>query len=374
MLKIYSRILISAWKTFGVGIIFLRWLFLAPLFVGFTHLTLFLDNIFFSPYRQVEVKNPVFIIGHPRSGTTFLHRLLTQTNDFAVFRLWHILLPSLTARTLLKPLVSYLSQTSLATLYPDEVGHKLTLNSEEEEEVLFMHKLDTQFVLLSTPLAFDDREHPEIRFHDRQPQARRQSSIEFFKSCLQRHIFYTGKAQIVAKPNYSIQRLKTLMAEFPDAKFIYLVRSPYETILSHLSLHRSMFDHHWGLDNIPADKLRRYFERRYRYNIELYRYFYELQKNREIPEDRVMVVKYHSLRSNLAETFAKIITFTGIQPSDRLRAAIEKQDKIQGDYHRKHKIVELEEFGLTRSRIAKDLSFVFEEYELENYREQTIAS
>ena len=105
MLKIYYRILISTWKTFGFGVIFLRWLLLGPLFVFFTNLTLFLDNIFFPQYRKVEVKNPVFIIGHPRSGTTFLHRLLTQTNDFAVFQLWHILLPSLTARVLLKPIM-----------------------------------------------------------------------------------------------------------------------------------------------------------------------------------------------------------------------------------------------------------------------------
>ena len=363
MLKIYCRILISTWKTFGFGVIFLRWLLLAPLFVFFTNFTLFLDNIFFPQYRKVEIKNPVFIIGHPRSGTTFLHRLLTQTNDFAVFQLWHILLPSLTARFLLKPIVSYLSKTSFATLYPDEVGHKLTLNTEEEEEVLFLHKLDTQFVLLLTPLAFDDLEHPELRFHDQQSEARRQSSVKFFRGCLQRQIFYTGKKQIIAKPNYSIQRIKTLMEEFPDAKFVYLVRSPYQTIPSHLSLHRSMLDHHWGLKNIPLYKLKQYFERRYQYNIELYQYFCKLQKNKEIPEERLMVIRYDLLRSNLAEVFQKIIAFTEIQPSDKLRTIVEKQDKTQHNYQRKHKVMELEDFGLTQARIAEDLSFIFQEYD-----------
>lgn len=219
--------------------------------------------------------------------------------------------------------------------------------------------------MVSTPLAFDDLEHPELRFHDRQPAARRQSSVKFFRGCLQRQIFYTGKEQIVAKPNYSIQRIKTLMEEFPDAKFIYLVRSPYETIPSHLSLHRSIFDHYWGLENIPSDKLRRYFERRYQYNVELYRYFYELQKNKEIPEERVMVIGYDLLRSNLADTFEKIIVFTGIQPSDRLREIVEKQEKMQQDYQRKHKVMELEDFGLTQGEIAEDLSFVFQEYDLD---------
>ena len=34
------------------------------------------DDLLFPGYRSQEVKQPVFIIGNPRSGTTFLHRLL----------------------------------------------------------------------------------------------------------------------------------------------------------------------------------------------------------------------------------------------------------------------------------------------------------
>ncbi len=370
MLKLYYHILNSCWQTFGFGLIFWRWLFLVPIFQIFTNLTLFLDRIFFPNYGEILIKNPVFIIGHPRSGTTFLHRLLTQTGDFAVFEAWHIFFPSLTARVLLKPIITYLSQSDRSTIYPKHVGHELTLNTVEEEEVLFIHKLDTQFVMLGTPLAFDDREHPEIRFHDQQPESHRKSSVRFFKGCLQRQILYTGKEQIVAKPNYSIHRIKTLMEEFPDAKFIYVVRSPYETIPSHLSLHHNIFDHQWGIENIPPDKLKRYFERRYRYNIELYRYFYELQKNGEIPKNRVMVLRYDLLRSDLYQTFEKIVDFTGIKTSDQLRQTIDDQAQIQKDYQRKHQVVELEEFGLTREQIAEDLSFVFEEYGFDKNSEQ----
>jgi hypothetical protein len=37
-----------------------------------------LDEIFFPNYRMQEVKSPVFIIGNPRSGTTFTHRLIEK--------------------------------------------------------------------------------------------------------------------------------------------------------------------------------------------------------------------------------------------------------------------------------------------------------
>lgn len=366
MLKIYYRILISAWHTFGFGPVFLRWLIVMPLFAAFTSITLFLDNIFFPQYKNVEIKQPIFLIGHGRSGTTFLHRLLNQTGEFAVFELWHLLFPALTARILVKPLIKFLIKTKQDTIYPKQVGHELTLTTVEEEEVLFLHKLDTQFVLFASPLGFDDQEHPEIRFHDQQPAARRKSSVKFFKECLQRQILYTGKAQIIAKPNYSIHRIKTLIEEFPDAKFVYLVRSPYETIPSHLSLHRNIFDNQWGIKNIPIYKLMQYYQRRYNYNIDLYRYFYQCQKEQEIPANQVMIVRYDALHSDLYQIFEDIIEFTGIHCSEALHQAVLTQEKSQKNYKRAHKVIDVEEFGITESQIQVDLSFVFEEYNLEN--------
>lgn len=373
MLKIYYRILISAWQTFGFGLVFLRWLIVMPLFSGFTAITLFLDNLFFPQYKAVEIKQPVFLIGHGRSGTTFLHRLLNQTGEFAVFELWHLLFPALTARILIKPLIQFLIKTKRDTIYPKQVGHELTLTTVEEEEVLFLHKLDTQFALFVSPLGFDNQEHPEIRFHDQQPTARRKESVNFFKACLQRQILYTGKPQIVAKPNYSIHRIKTLIEEFPDAKFVYLVRSPYETISSHLSLHRNIFDNQWGIENIPTAKLMRYYQRRYRYNVDLYRYFFQCQKEQEIPADQVMVVRYDSLHSDLYGTFEKLVKFTGISCSENLRHAVLKQSQSQRDYKRTHTVMDVEEFGITQAQITEDLSFVFKEYQLKNLREPSVS-
>ena len=41
-----------------------------------TWLSFGLDEIFYPAYRQQVVKKPLFIVGNPRSGTTFLHELL----------------------------------------------------------------------------------------------------------------------------------------------------------------------------------------------------------------------------------------------------------------------------------------------------------
>jgi omega-hydroxy-beta-dihydromenaquinone-9 sulfotransferase len=361
MLKWYYRILVSAWKTFGFGSVFLHSLLVLPPFFYFTRLTLFLDRIFFPQYRNLTIKSPVFLLGG-RSGTTFLQRLLTDTGDFAAFEAWQILFPALTARTLVKPIVHYLIKSNRSTLTSAKSGHEVHLNSVEEDELLFVHNIDTQFVRLLTPLVFNDQEYAELSFYDRQSESRRQSSMRFFQGCLQRQILSTGKEQVISKLTYSIHRIKTLIEAFPDAKFIFLMRSPHDVIPSYLSLHRQLFEHWWGLENIPPDTLKQSFERIYGYAIELYRYFYDIHKNREIPEDRVMILHYELLYSELDKSFEKIVAFTGIKSSERLRQSVEHQAQIQKNYKRQHKVIDLEEYGLTSDKIVEDFWFVFEEY------------
>ncbi len=373
MLKIYFSILKSCWKNLGFGATFLRWLFLFPLFLAFTHLTLLLDRIFFPEYCKIQVKKPIFIIGNPRSGTSFIHRLLTQTKEFAAFETWQLLFPALTARTLFRPLIDYLIQKDLGTLVPAQVGHELSLEQVEHDEFLFFYQLDTQFVTALSPLAFDDREYPELRCHDRQPESRRRRSLEFLRGCFQRQLYYTQTEQVIAHLHFSIQRIQTLLEAFPDAKFIYLVRSPYATISSHLSLNYNALKHRKVIQKISPDKLKRYLNRRYRYDIELYRYFSELRKDRVIPEDRLLILKYDELRSSLPNTFAKIVAFTGIKPSEQLRQAVARQAQNQQGYKRQHKVMSLEEFDLTKEQIAKDLSFVFKEYGFDKNLEKKLA-
>ena len=73
-------------NTFGIGIWFFYYLLKIPVKIVYIHLTLFLDNILFPGYRNVQIENPIFIIGHPRSATTFLHKTLKQTDEFLVFK------------------------------------------------------------------------------------------------------------------------------------------------------------------------------------------------------------------------------------------------------------------------------------------------
>lgn len=360
----YWRFIVTIWKTFGAGRAIVQCLGLT--IVALDHFLMFLDRIFFPRYRRTPIVRPVFIIGHPRSGTTFLHRLVTQTGDFSCFKTWELTMPSLTGRVLVRPFLRFFARmlsrylAKGGEIYPDG-SHRVAHDSIEEEELLFLHWADTFFVN-KTPLAFDDRDNQELCRYDEQPAAYRRRSVRRFRECLQRQVYWTGRTQVVAKMPYSTMRIKTLMEEFPDARFIYMVRSPFETIVSHLSQHRAYFETRWGLKNIPADKLQRYFERRYRANVDLYRYFHDLRTRGEVPRDRVWELPYDRLLTDLNGVFEEFQAFTGIRANEALALKVREQASRQKDYRAGHSKLDLESFGLTRERILQDLGFVFDDY------------
>jgi len=359
----YKRSIVAIWKMFGFNkhfIFFIIVILFFMIYSAFTIITLLLDHIFFPKFRKVEVKKPVFIIGHPRSGTTFLHHLFTQTDEMAAFKAWHILFPGLTARVLLKPLVHFLVRNKKAVIVPESTGHEIALDRIEEEEMLFIHKHDTQFLIAGTPLGFIADDYKSLRFHDLQPWARRIKSARFFKKCFQRHIYYSGKKQVFAQTHFSTHRIKTLLEVFPDARFIYMDRTPYETLPSYFSLNYNSIDVLWGMHRFSKDQISTNFKYRYQGSLELYQYFFDLWHNNEFDKTRVLIIPYNKLRQDLIKVFEQIINFTGIESNKALREAVERQAEKQQDYKRRHEVKKLDMFGIDENRIEKDFAFLFE--------------
>jgi hypothetical protein len=54
------------------------------------------DALLFRGYRRVEIRQPIFIVANPRSGTTFLHRLLSLDPQFSYIRTYQTIFPAVT--------------------------------------------------------------------------------------------------------------------------------------------------------------------------------------------------------------------------------------------------------------------------------------
>ncbi|MBV8862130.1 MAG: sulfotransferase, partial [Mycobacterium sp.] len=108
-------------KTFGLWLRPLGAFLLLQTRQAVSATTLGLDHLFYPSHRKQPIDRPIFIIGNPRSGTTFLHRLLVGAGGMAAFELWEMLFPAITARKLLGRVVPRLNRLSPARYHPSDV-------------------------------------------------------------------------------------------------------------------------------------------------------------------------------------------------------------------------------------------------------------
>jgi hypothetical protein len=211
----------------------------------FIWLGLMLDDLFFPGYKNQVVDKPLFILGNFRSGSTFLHRLLSRDREnFTSLTTFDIyLVPSVTFKKIIqlvarmdKKIGNPLRRAALAlderTLGTVNI-HRISFFQPEEDENILMHIWSTYFVSFLFP--FMD-ELPAYQFFDEAiPEHRRQRIMAFYKSMLQRHLYATGKKHFVAKNPAFSAKVKTLGQFFPDARIIYLVRNPLDMLPSTIS-------------------------------------------------------------------------------------------------------------------------------------------
>ncbi len=229
--------------------------FLALLvFVQAVHwLGFLLDEVFFRGYRKVEVREPLFVVGMPRSGTSFLHSTLAEDDErFTTLRLWELVLaPSLSERAFWSGLVRLDARLgaplvrlgrALEGFAVDRMDGVHPVDFDEPgEDFLFLLPVFACFLLVA---AFPLNPHvwALTRIDDWSPPRRRRL-LAFYRSCLQRHLYWTagrgdgdpGRIRILSKNPSFTACVRTLLETFPDARFVCCFRDVREAIPSQLS-------------------------------------------------------------------------------------------------------------------------------------------
>lgn len=363
MIDIWVKSLIRCYATLGISKSFKGILFLArPFLYIFNSVFFLLDDVFFRYYKKVEVKNFVFITGHPRSGTTFLHQLLTQTKEFNCFEAWQTTINSLAARKFISPVDKIIRNSRKIVLLNEESGHPLSLNSIEEEELILHSVYNSPLVTLFSPFGFTHEELWDMFYFEKQPETLKKEMLQFLDGCYKRQVYYLGRKQTLSKMPYAMMRYPSLVRTFPKAKFVYLLRSPYEAVPSYLSLIREILDNLWGIDNFHPLLLVSIYQRVYQQSIQYYQWVEELENQGVLNPKQFMTLPYHLLRTDLLGTVDDFLKFTGLEISEELRDRIRSQSEKQSSYNGKHHNLPLEHFGFSRERLEKDFDFVLIKY------------
>jgi hypothetical protein len=285
-----------------------------------------LDRVLYPDARKTEVKAPVFIIGAARSGTTFFHRLLCLDDEhFEHFRLWEIALPSITQKKLVHRVAGLVNRVAPSVSSAIEEWeqrkfqsvqdlHKFGVNMPEEDEFLFLMPFASAAITVLFPCV-DELQH--LVMLDEQPDAEREGLMKFYRECVEAQLYvHGGDRTLLSKNPAFVGKIRTVSEEFPDAKFIYMIRDPLETIPSVVNLLQTAWR---GLGVDEADILAhtppivRSFVRDYQHGHRVLS---------ELPSDRYAIVRYEDLLRAPEETVHRVYDEVGLTLSSDFAAKL----------------------------------------------------
>jgi hypothetical protein len=225
--------LVFLWPVFCLG----QWLH----WIGFL-----VDALLFRGDRRVEIVEPLFVVGPPRSGTTHLHHVLAPDPRHTTFRTWECLFGlSVTARMLIlglarvdawvgRPGARILKRLERRLWSSLDDVHPFSLDAPEEDFLCFL-PLGWCFILI---VLFPNADALwRVAMLDMQSDERERAAwIHWYRRCIQKHLFVFGQDKRFLSKNPSFSgSVETLIQAFPDARFIACSRDPETLVASQLS-------------------------------------------------------------------------------------------------------------------------------------------
>lgn len=321
-----------------------------------------LDSLFFPGFKKQAIDRPVFLVGNPRSGTTFLHRFLADQGDLVGYRVYEMLVPSRTGQLLIKPFLPLLKAFNPAKHHGSD-AHQTSFDALETDDLaLFARFVDGVF-LYGYFLSWDEPDPSPMftQFDPGSPQTER--DLSFYKQCLQRNLSRSGKPRVLGKLFTFPPRIPDVLRHFPDAKLIYMVRDPAATMPSGMSLLTGVQDKHFGVRKLPEEVQKRFFDRLYTGLSLLFTRFVEDLRAGKIPEENLLIVRYPDLMQDFEGEMKRILEFAELEPSEAYLKRIHETSEKQKTRVSKHKY-SLEEYHLDAQQIVDDLAEVYREFDL----------
>ena len=321
-----------------------------------------LDRVLAPGYRDERLEKPIFILANPRSGTTFLHRLMSLDPQFRSLALYETVLPSGLLMRVLRRLSSLdaavgrpagrLLSGAERVLFGGWKGiHRIRFDQPEEDEMLFLYALRSPALMLLHPAM---AEVPELRRPDDLPEAERARLRHDLRGVLLRHAWAAdGHGPLLAKNALAAGRLHLYREVAPDMRVIVLLRHPYEAIPSMVS----MFSRPWRFFQPDWEHDEAHLRRIAELGCEYYRAVDAFA--RELPEEQVVELYYDDLIADPEAAVAGIYDRFGLTLSPEFAAQLHAEATRARSYRSRHRY-DLEAMGLSEAWIRERLGGVFE--------------
>jgi len=331
-----------------------------------------LDTAVHPRWAKTPMAPPVFILGHQRSGTTLLHRLLSADHAHARSLLLHeMLLPAITTQRAIEAVGRWDSDLMGGALGrafqrfqerifgPLDYMHRLRFDEIEEDEFVLWTIYASTMVINDAPLNTVHEGLEELRDFHKWPVERQIDAFGWYRACLLKEVYRAPSPDehlpwIVSKNPHFSQKIPELMRVFPDARLIYIVRNPLETIASRLDLIRGIWRHRFPeFRDMTPEQAAAIVKDSKRTYLNAERDFYD------VPEGQRMIINYEDLLDRLPDTVRRVYSYFDLPgPDAHLGAILDDMDRNWKRHESKHHY-DLEEFGVDPKKLKKELAPVF---------------
>ena len=343
---------------------------LAFLFFGFPIWNLYirigyaLDKILFPSLKHLYTTDPIFIIGNYRSGSTFFHRLLLQDSQFTCLKAWEIYFaPALSHRKLIHFILKISSKIGspvqkvvrafdglLNEIYP---MHNTGLYTYEQDSQLFYHTWSSLNIF--AVFAFPELARRYIYYDQAVPDRERRRQFEYYRNVITRHIFnHPGERYLSKNPDFT-PAVETLLEQFPNARFINMVRPPEEMLPSAINLWAS----NWRAYGSPGEGYP-YIDVVKEYTRHWYYYPHKILS--KLGSDRYQVVQFHNLINDPKSEVLRVYDQFGLDISDEMLQVLNDETIVS---RKEYGGYPLDEMGLVEDELKEEFSPILEYYNLD---------
>jgi hypothetical protein len=298
-------------------------LFLLLSFVEFPF-SLYENFVYGAKIQATKLKeDPIFVIGHWRSGTTHLHNLLSEDLQWATATHMKVFY-SRTFFTLEK------FRDFLASTLPQERGYdrvKVGLDvPEEEEEALLSYSHRSFYHAVIFPRLADSffRRYGLLEDLEREDFIGWQKDYMWF---LQKLTLSVEGRPLLLKNPVNTCRIDALRQMFPQARFIHIYRNPYEVFESNINMIQIHTKNLRLQELMSLEQLKKDILERYILMMEAYD-----RQSKNVSKDKLVEVSFEQVRDRPLETLEDIYTQLNLPNFTRAVPYFERYINSQKSY------------------------------------------
>ena len=303
--------------------------------------------LFKNKIENTEIDTLVFIIGHPRSGTTYLHYLLSKDSQFSycsivqcffpnTFRLFGWL-PKIFFKISL-PEKRHMDDLRLS--YDAAFEEEFALGNQVEQSMACGYYFPQKLLHYFSKGVLLEKEEDKANW------------IRHWSFYLKKIAWLNKSKNLVVKSPYNICRTEAILEKFPKAKFIHIYRDPLEVYASSKKLLQKILPE-MALQNWSDETIETFVMKSYK---ETFRQFLKVKES--IPKDQLFELSYESLTKTPKKQIEKAYNQLNINMLGESSVRIDNEIASYASYKKSRYQID----SSLEAEIRKEWQFIYEAY------------